>query len=83
MICADREALLQQMNDSLSGVQYGQFEWRMSSQEITIVLDVLVMKKYSPWRDIVNQVVMRIVEGDLLGPSKHINMLLENKNPHK
>ena len=79
----DREGLLEQVQENLKGVHYDNFEWRMSPEEISNVFHVLAMKKYSPWRDKLNNIIIRIIEGDLLGPANHIHGVLENKNPHK
>ena len=72
-----------QINNSMRGIQYDLFEWRMSAKEISSIFHVFVMKKFSPWKERINKQLIRIIEGDLLKIANPVNALLENKNPHR
>ena len=65
--------------------QYGtyQLEWRLSSEVISTISAVILLRKFEPWRDKINKFTLRLREGDLLKVAQPINKILHNRNPHR
>ncbi len=60
------------------------FVWRLSLLELRTVSDVIIMRKFEPWRDIFNAIILRISEGNLLSVANPINFLQQtSRNPHR
>ena len=65
--------------------QYGgfKFEWRISPNKIREKFDAILMKKFYVWKKVIKEQILRISEGRLLHPAQPINIMPENKNPHR
>ncbi len=64
--------------------KYGsdQFEWRLSPEEISKIFDVIIIRKFEPWRDHLQQSILRVVEARLLYPADPVDVIPNNVNPH-
>ena len=71
-------------NPSLSLMQnFDEWLFRLSEKEIGNFALIYIARKYEPWVQLFNLLVLKIIEGDLLMPSRPRKQFNYNKNPHK
>ena len=60
-----------------------EFDWRLSPEVIGTIHNSIIMRKFEPWRDILSMELLRIIEGNLLGPAEPFILMTQNRNPYK